>query len=342
MASFRNREKQRQVSLKSNTALFSEDAQTDGKFGQKYYPFCLGGSVAGENLYFETREPAIKYFMKRKISWHGGDRRDAPHDLPSRHLCCSQSMCVNVLFPLNQDPVVLASLMKKLGYPVHELLTFNPDGGAFDEPGYVAFEWIGLHNYLGEFSRGVQASDESRTRGAGFTSADFAIRFRRTDGRVQIVLGEWKYTEEYTNKGSTRFSRSRTDRLSRIYEVFLQHPECPIRWSNVGKESLFFDPFDQMMRLQLLAHAMERERELGAEVVSVLHVAPVANRELMLHIPIPELASLGGDIHKVWAALVGPELFKGVHTESIIGILTEHAVQREWADYLRLRYGAMK
>lgn len=97
-----------------------------------------------------------------------------------------------------------------------------------------------------------------------------------------------------------------------------------------------------MMRLQLLAHAMECKRELGAEVVSVLHVAPVANHELMLHIPTPELRRLGRDIHEVWAALVDPHLFKGVDAQSIIGILIEHAVQREWADYLRVRYGAMK
>lgn len=37
----------------------------------------------------------------------------------------------------------------------------------------------------------------ARTRGANYTSADFAFRFRRNDDQIQLVLGEWKYTEEY-------------------------------------------------------------------------------------------------------------------------------------------------
>ena len=57
----------------------------------------------------------------------------------------------------------------------------------------VSFEWIGLHNYLGE----KVPRSGSRTRGANSTSADAAIMFRHNDGTRQLTLIEWKYTESY-------------------------------------------------------------------------------------------------------------------------------------------------
>lgn len=339
MVNFRDREKARQTVLKQNRALFSGEAQGDGSYGGNRYSFCLGGSVPGENLYSGIRGPAIEYFKQRKIDWHGGEQREVPCDLPSRHLCCSQSMCVNSLFPLREEPDLLVNVLTRLDYPVLEPLPFNPDGDCFNEPGYVAFEWIGLRNYLNERSRGRIASDLGRTRGVGFTSADFAIRFKRTDGQVQIVLGEWKYTECYGDRSIQR-SKSGTNRLN-IYKDSLTAPDCPVKWANVGVESLFFEPFDQMMRMQLLARAMERAGELSATIVSVLHVAPSANRELMLGVASP-LKPIGRDIHEVWTALVHRERFKGVDTQRVVGLLTEHTVRREWADYMRIRYGAME
>lgn len=51
---------------------------------------------------------------------------------------------------------------------------------------YVAFEWIGQENYLGErISRNGR-----RTRGANFTSADAAVLFERSDKKRQMVLIE--------------------------------------------------------------------------------------------------------------------------------------------------------
>jgi len=341
MASFRDREKARQTALKEKRELFSSEAEHDGSYDDKRYSFCLGGSVPGENLFSGIREPAIEYFKQRNIGWHGGEKRGVPRDLPSRHLCCSQSMCVNSLFPLCEKPDLLINLLRKLDYPVLEPLPFNPDGVFFNEPGYVAFEWIGLRNYLGERSRGRMASDLGRTRGAGFTSADFAIRFKRTDGHIQIILGEWKYTECYGAR-SIQFSKSknRTNRLD-IYNNSLVASDCPIKWTSVGVESLFYEPFDQMMRLQLLARATERARELGATVVSVLHVAPSVNRELMLGVPTP-LRPLGQNIHEVWTALVDRDRFRGVDTRQVVEHLTEHGDHQEWAYYMRARYGAME
>ena len=96
------------------------------------------------------------------------------------------------------------------------------------------------------------------------------------------------------------------------------------------------------MRLQLLARAMERAAELDAEIVSVIHVVPFANRELLFHKPPPELARLGQNIHAIWSALTDLERFKGVYAEALISLLIENTPCREWAEYMRIRYGAMK
>jgi hypothetical protein len=39
----------------------------------------------------------------------------------------------------------------------------------------------------------------------------------------------------------------------------------------------FYEPFYQLMRQQLLAREMETARECGADVVSLLHIAPAQN-----------------------------------------------------------------
>ena len=176
----------------------------------------------------------------------------------------------------------------------------------------MAFEWIGERNYLKELSGGKVASDRGRKRGANFTSLDFAFRFRRTDGRIQIVAGEWKYTENYTGK-DLRISRSGTDRLC-IYRPFMEQPDCQINLGCVSLGALCFDPFDQLMRQQLLCSSMERHHEMGADIVSLLHVAPAANKNLMDRVTSPELKSVGSDIHRIWAKLVSSERFSGVYT----------------------------
>ena len=205
---------------------------------------------------------------------------------------------------------------------------------------YVAFEWIGERNYLNEIRSRKVAPDRGRSRGANFTSLDFAFRFRRTDGRIQIVAGEWKYTEFYTRNVNLRFSRSNTDRLDRIYRKHLEQPDCQIK-DSVKSEDLFFDPFDQLMRQQLLCTAMEREQEMGAEIVSLLHIAPKANRELLNRLTSPGLKAIGSDIHKIWTALTVADRFVGITVETLLPVVCQFVPTPESADYLQLRYGDM-
>ena len=331
---FRDREKSRIGPLKSR--LFTESAVRDGLYRGVRREFCLHEEYGAENLEAGIRSAALAYFEDRAIGWHDGKDRE-----PSNHLCCSQSCCVNFWFPFVQAPDQLGAVLRGLGYDVAEVLAMEADGPLRDGTyPYIAFEWIGERNYLGELRRGEVAPDEGRSRGANFTSLDFCMRFRRSDGRTQLVAGEWKYTEHYPKGVDLRFSRGKTDRLERVYGKHLRKPDCQIT-GDVPHAALFFDPFDQLMRQQLLCTAMERCREMCADVVTLLHVAPVANRELMRRVTSRELAGVGSDVHTIWGALTRPERFKGVATEELLALVCANAPTSQTREYLELRYSGM-
>jgi len=206
--------------------------------------------------------------------------------------------------------------------------------------GVVAFEWIGVDNYLSEGPRGRPVSAARRRRGTKATSADFVVRFRREDGCIQVVLGEWKYSETYKAK-SVRISRWHTDRAP-VYRPHLEKPGCQIALDGeLDLPDLMYDPFDQMMRAQLLASEMERAREMDAYVVSYLHIAPRANGDLMKKITAPKLVDRGADVHEAWASLVKPGRFKAVYFEDLLPLVTQHAPDAGWAEWMRVRYGGM-
>ncbi len=333
---FREREKERLVPLKEQ--LFSAEACKAGIYKGKRYDFCLRNDCASENLNGRIRADALRYFEKRCIPWHDGIDGG-----PSNHLCCSQSACVNLWFPFGQAPEALAAVLRELGYDVAELLPFEADAMPPDDGRrYVAFEWIGERNYLKERIRGRVAEDVERQRGQNFTSLDFSFRFRRSDGLIQIVAGEWKYTERYANGRSIQRSRSGTDRLEEIYAPALDAPDCQIALNGLPREALFFDPFDQLMRQQLLCSAMERHGEMGADVVSLLHVAPAANRDFMGRVTSPELRPVGDDVHEIWGMLVKPRRFMGVHVEDLLPVVCRNGPDQKWAEYMTTRYGGMK
>ena len=117
---------------------------------------------------------------------------------------------------------------------------------------FVAFEWIGAENYLGE----KISSNRKRTRGANFTSADAAVFFERGDGQKQFILIEWKYTESYPST-FLNFAKSGTDR-TRIYAHLYDRVECPVDKELLHNfDHLFCEPFCQLMRQLFLAHEIE-------------------------------------------------------------------------------------
>jgi hypothetical protein len=343
MPTFRDREKSRLGGVKPR--LFTPPACVAGVYKGKEREFAIDRQRASENLWVGIRKETIAYFHERGIAWHDGleepeGEGSAGQQVPSNHLCCSQTCCLNFWFPFVTSPRSLEGLLRRLGYDVEGVLPMSEDKllGSGEWP-LVSFEWIGRRNYLREGPGGKPVVDSERTRGANATSADFAFRFRQRDGKVRVVLGEWKYTEKYGDR-SIRFSGHGTDRLA-VYRSALEAPDSPIRLGDLPPDCLFFDPFDQLMRLQLLAAAMEREKEMDADIVSVLHVAPGANRELMSGITSPLLRNRGADIHAVWASLVDASRFKGVLFERLLNAASESAPNPHWLDYMNLRYGGM-
>jgi hypothetical protein len=321
---YREDEKKRYARIKPG--IFRVEACRPGSYKKKPREFCLGDGCEAENLLPQVREDALAYFADRKIRWHDGAR-----GRPSNHLCCSQSAAVNAWFIFGAAPTALAAALRSLGWPVAEVLPFTLDGGR-----YVAFEWIGTRNYMGETRLGRVVKDGARSRGKGFTSADFAMRFRREDGRIEIVLGEWKYTERYPKGADMRFSDSGTDRAA-IYGPHVHGSQ--LRLGHLPVTALMFDPFDQLLRLQLLASAMEREREMEADIVSVLYLAPRANLDFTRRITAPALSGRGDTVHVVWASLVEPERFRGIDIEALVPILRMHAPDPTWASGMHARYG---
>jgi hypothetical protein len=325
MGNFLISEKSKQVAFKANSSYFSTAARMDGVYKGTSYPFCLPVENAEENLFPPIRHLVMDFFASHKIKWHDGQ-----NGKPSNHLCSSQVCCVNFLFPFSEKPDALADILRP-NFPVREMIPIESGQ-------YVSFEWIGQANYLGEKNPG----NGDRTRGANFTSADAAVMFLRTDGKKQIVLIEWKYTESY---GGTplKIAKSGTDR-SMIYRHLYEPADCPIDKELLpGFDSLFYEPFYQFMRQQFLAHEMEKAHELGADIVSLLHICPVHNEDFR-KITSPELVKLGSSATGVWRKLVTPkDRFLSVSVEDLFGNITGdmHPEIMDWVDYIRARYSWM-
>lgn len=326
MGKFLEVERERLVEFKKHTPYLSDAARDEGVYKKgKSHPICLPRSHAEENLFSGIRAAAQAYFAKFEIKWHDGQAGK-----PSNHLCDSQVCCVNFLFPFHDQPDALANLLRPVFPDLARMLPI-------ENGQYVAFEWIGQENYLRE----KVSRNGKRTRGANFTSADAAVMFERTDGKRQFVLIEWKYTEAYNGKQSLAIARpSGTDRRE-IYRWLYDLPDCPINKEVLPSfDALFYEPFYQLMRQQFLAHEMEKVHELGAKVVSVLHIAPAHNSDFR-RVTSPELERLGDTATGVWQQLVVErDRFISVSTETLFGKLVANPApgMRAWADYICARY----
>jgi len=109
-------------------------------------------------------------------------------------------------------------------------------------------------------------------------------------------------------------------------------------------EDLFYDPFDQLIRLQFLAREMERARELGAERVTLVNIAPAANPDI-LTVTAPGLRALGSTVPEIWHRLVRPaDRSVTITTEELFRAFPlEHWPDlRPWWAYVTGRYRWLK
>ena len=323
MGKFLESEKPKQAAFKIRSASISCGAAEDGIYKKHYYGYCLQQQYAYENLFPGIRASILAYFAKNSIKWHDGQDGN-----PSNHMCDSQVCCANFLFPFSDKPAALATLLRPF-FPTLQTMLPVEDGH------FVAFEWIGKENYLGE----IKSANSVRTRGANFTSADAAVRFQHQDGCIQFVLIEWKYTELYygTSLAVAKSGRKRT----KIYQPLFDEEDCPLDKSRLpAYTDLFYEPFYQLMRQQFLANEMEKAHESDADIVSLLHISPAHNTDFC-RITSPGLQVLGTSPIDVWNKLAkDPDRFLGVHSEAMFGNFntTAHPELKEWYGYISSRY----
>lgn len=280
----------------------------------------LGKEVREENLFQGIRPAAQTYFKDWELRWHQGGLVDTS-------IVSSQVACLNCFFPLQSHPEALGQCLSHWFPDLLEMLPIQQTP-ADQTRHFMAFEWIDSENRL----------REPGTK----THVDFMFRYRNRARKVCLVLGEWKYGESYAGNASKRYSSRGTDRLD-IYRALLDERDCPIRLGrNVPWDVLFFDPFDQLMRIHLLATALGRDHAMEADAVSVFHVAPRCNAELVGRITSPTLADRGNTIHEVWDRCVEEGSFVHCDTEDLLLELARSSPSPQWAHYLELRYGGMR
>jgi hypothetical protein len=262
-----------------------EPAQYVDKDGQSRgtaYPFCLPRQYAKLSLLPEVRHPALALFAELGIPWHAGIDGG-----PSNHLLSSQVQCVN-------------ALAQMIGEPDRVVRAFGPRLGTSEvreiEPGrFLTFEYIGGTDYFNEAPGG------RRVRGAHCTSVDAAFVHQTTDGLTELVLVEWKYTESYRRRGpeptkdATRWGR---------YGAARSDPNGPVRSDLLPFEELCDEPLYQLVRQQLLAHALEASRAHGADRVRVAHVTPAANVAYQHSLHRPSQQHVGTTVAEVWQRLL--------------------------------------
>jgi hypothetical protein len=287
MNSYTDQQRARAAAWKSFTTTLPADARHPAPYVDKTgvsrgpaYDFCLPPEHAALSLLPEVREPALALFAELGIPWHAGVDGG-----PSNHLLSSQVQCVNGLGQMVHDPERLRlAFADVLG--TQEVLEIESDR-------FLTFEYIGPTDYFNDAPAGT------RVRGAHCTSVDAAFLHRTSDGVVELVLLEWKYTESYRARPAEPVKdRTRWER----YGAAWNDPTGPILPA-LPFEQILQEPFYQLVRQQLLAHALEQDRVHGADRVRVVHVSPAGNTAYQQSLQ-PAHRALGNNVSDVWSKLL--------------------------------------
>ena len=300
------REDERIKAIKIREALFRDPGA--GVFFKKKREFVLQDPTL--NLWAGIRDDAIDYFERNNIGWWMGDDKNEP----TGHLLSSQVACVNHLYFARQRKDVATAILKNMSSKIDEAL--NVDDG------YVEFEANGKSNYLNE---------KSHTRGANSTSIDAVMVGKKNNGSNILILIEWKYTEEYREEN--KYIPERYN----LYNKLLKEDNCPIFTNDY--ESLYFEPFYQLMRQTLLGWKMVQAGEYQCDEYIHLHVIPDNNIELRKRVTSPGLSSKGDNMSQAWkSVLKEPERYIVISPEELINPIGTCSDTHSIINYLEKRY----
>lgn len=311
--SFRTRERRHQ------TEYFRQNFAGNVGYGRsdvRLYP-----DHARLNLWPGLHDTAVNAFAQEPvIQWH----QHANHGLSS------QACCVNFLMPMAHKPELLSRWVgHALGIASPEML---PVETRAELDWYATFEWIGDKDYLNE-----GGANGRRKRGANATASDAAVKFRAA-GKTQLILIEWKYTEEYHHH---RLSEDRRGTRAKRYRDIAFYPNGPIR-SDLGLRltDFFHEPFYQLLRQQMLAWHIERDPASGIDHARVLHLAPARNRDLH-RVTSQALKEFGDDAFEAFVAvLTNGDDFLSLTIEQAFAPLPDWP-EAEWFPWLQSRYPSL-
>ena len=263
------------------------------------------------------------------------------------NLRSSQACCWNFFFPLRQDLEIASKALRFLLPGVKKVLD-------------IEFEYTGpdgTTNWLSE--------PPSGKRGQNRTSADATIWWTDNSGQNNLTVVEWKYTEaEFGSYGGYNSNKNlqkvkcrnlSVDSISPERDCYLAESnslECSRRyWEHLksvgislslfrGKAGCpFIGPFNQLMRLQLLA-AYTKIHDKNLDRVEVAVVCFKGNSHL-LKIP-NNLAWLAANVPEAWYRLLANEgSFRTVFIEDIVSDACKRAEIKKstWTKYFIERYG---
>lgn len=298
------------------------------KVGHRGRAFQLRPEHRFHGLLEPLRQTAPRVFKELGIQWHSfiGHGRS------------SQACCVNFLMPFADQPELLSRWIGHvLGISPPQMLPLERE--AVDPFRYVAFEYTGPgdFDYLGEAEGAVPQ------RGAHATAADAAVAFVGADGQRELLLIEWKYSEEYRNHRLGADVKGK--RLTRYGDKAFA-PSGPIR-DDLGLQltDFFKEPFYQLLRQQMLAWQIEHHtQQSGMDRARVLHLSPAGNRALH-QVTSPAFANLAGEpfddaFAAFRAALVRPDTFIERSIEQAFAPLAQWP-EASWHAALAERYPSL-
>ena len=298
------REHQRKRAVSTRDALFKDTGA--GLFSGKQRDFVLKDPSL--NLWAGIRDDAKHYFSKNRIAWWKGTASD-----PTGHLLSSQVACVNHLYFARQRKDIATALLKQIEPTIQEALPVDT--------GFVEFEFIGSRQYLKE---------RTFTRGANCTSVDAAMLGITSARQLILFLIEWKYTEFY--KPVDLY----IPRRANAYDPLIVSTDGPFI-EGITPQSLYYEPFYQMMRQTLLAWQFEQHSELNCQRCVNVHVIPKENKELKEAFTSPGLQ--GRNIHDAWRRILKfPDKYIPTDPSDLLKGARDLPDTRTWLSYLRARY----
>jgi hypothetical protein len=285
-STYQDRARAAAVAWKLSTDVLTDDARADGPYqrADEVYPFCLPTAFARHNLLAEAAG-ATEFFGTRGIQWHRGVGNG-----PTTHLVSSQVQCVNALYPMTENPGLITRVFGN-DLDIAEVIELDK--------AFLTFEYNGDgRDYLGE-----SRSGRPLTRGANSTSTDAAFAYLTSDGKRELALVEWKYTEQYLG---SKLSEDRKGIRELRYRSWYESQNGPLDPNAMPYECVFVEPLYQLMRQQLLAWRIEQDPDNSYSRVRVLHIVPATNAEYWQSLNRHSHRRPDESVADVWARMLRP------------------------------------